>query len=177
MLLERQLKELIVRQALVEVNREELTEDCMTGVIIEESMNFLYLRKFTDEGQYDGVAVMRKDDLSRIQWGGRERDAIARLISRNPPPPKRPKLKLDTFRSIIPQLSAHFGCVTVYTEELDPEICHTGELLDMDSECLLLHQYGNLQSLDRSHVMLNFADITLVESDSSYERTLLSLQD
>ncbi len=177
MLLDRTIKELIVRQAMVDVHREHLSDGYVSGAIIEMSYSYLYLRRFDDEGRYDGLSVLRKDDVTRLAWGGREREAITRLIRRSGQLPERPKIELDSFQTVIRTLDAHFGHAVLFTEELDGELAAAGEVEEMDEETVVLRLYGPKESLDRPHSLLHLSDVTRVEADTTHLRNLIALHD
>ncbi len=175
MLLDRTIKELIVRQALVDVHREHMSDSFISGAIIEVSDHFLYLRRFDDEGRYDGLSILRKDDVTRLAWGGNEREAITRLVRRGGQLPERPKIELDSFQSVIRTLDAHFGHAVLFTEELDSDLTAAGEVEEMDEETVVLRLYGPKESLDRPHGLLHLSDVTRVEADTIHLRNLVAL--
>ena len=175
MLLDRTIKELIVRQALVDVHREHISDSFVSGVIIEMSDSYLYLRRFDDEGRYDGVSILRKDDVTRLAWGGGEREAITRLIRRDGKLPERPKIELDSFQSVIRDLDAHFGHAVLFTEELDSDLAAAGAIEEMDEETVVLRLFGPKESLDRPHSLLHLSDVTRVEADTIHLRNLIAL--
>ena len=177
MLLDKTIKELIVRQALVDVHRDNLSEECLTGVILEVSYEYLYLRQFDDEGRYDGVSVVRKDDVTRVHWGGTERGAIARLVHNNGKAPARAKIAMDSLRTSVASLNAFFGHVVLFTEDLDPDFSFLGEVEEMDDEVVLLHEFGLKRSLDRRRSLVHLADVTRIDADSIYARNLIGLHE
>lgn len=175
MLLDRTIKELIVRQALVDVHREHLSDAYIAGAIIETSANLLYMRRFDDEGRYDGLSVLRKDDITRLSWSGNEREAITRLIRQGGQLPGRPKIALDSFQNVIAAFEAQFDHVILYTEELDSEVAAAGEVEEMDDDSLVLKLYGPKESLDRPYGLFHLADITRIDADTAQIRSLMKL--
>lgn len=175
MLLDRTIKELIVRQAIVDVHREQLSDSYVSGAVIEVSYSFVYLRRYDDEGRYDGLSVLRKDDVTRMAWAGNEREAITRLIRREGQQPVRPKIELDSFQSVIRTLQQQIGHVVLYFEELDQDLAAAGELEEMDDETLVLRLYGPKESLDRPFGLFHLADVTRVEAASRQMRNLIAL--
>jgi hypothetical protein len=169
------LKTLISRNELVDVERLPVSDDDLTGRILRASDRFVYMMRFDDEGRYDGVSVMRTEDVTRVRWGAAEHKTLSHLIAQHGKPPQAPTIGLESFEPVIRALDEHFGCVELHPEILDDDVRYIGELGEIDSEAVVLHEYGRLGSLDRFHVLHRLTDVTRVDADTIYTRDLLSL--
>ena len=53
------------------------------GFIIDFNEEYLVLKKFTVESLFDGISVLRRDDITRINWGGNDIESTFKLIYKN----------------------------------------------------------------------------------------------
>ena len=174
-LLTKYLHEALETGRLVDVyrdNHDDETKFCRINQVSE----YCVLATLVDEhGEYDGISIFRTDHITRLRWGGTDRDAQTKLAIRNGSLPTLPGIDLSSLPTIIESIQKHYGYVNVATEAMDRDICFIGEVLAIDEEHLLLHEYGTQKALDRSMIVLAMPDITLVEADGKYERDLLYL--
>jgi len=173
-LLDEQLKMAQETGVLIDIYRD-YHEDSRLGRINAVSEYCVYATCFTDDGEYDGISICRKDHVTRIRWGGTDRESQKRLIERNGPAPAAPALNLATLRDIIESVQKEFHYVTVALETLRPDNIYIGEVVSVDDDYLLLNEYGSKDALDRSMLVLDLDEVTLVEADGKYERTILFL--
>lgn len=168
----RTLQSLRESQEIVDAYRDYLSSESITGVVSGFSDDFLYLSLFDNGGTANGIAVCYRSDITRLRWGGNERDSIATLIHASGAKPSAPKLKLETIESVLRSVRAAFGYVNVLTERMDDDITFIGEIEELDAESLLLQTYGTFSSRDRSRLLLRLDDITRVDADARYERSV-----
>lgn len=69
-------------------------------------------------------------------------------------------------------MRAAFGYVNVMTERMNSSITFIGEIQELDAETLVLQTYGTFSCRDRSHLMLDIDEITRVDADARYERSV-----
>lgn len=131
--------------------------------------------RINDHGEYDGISVFCVDHITRLRWGGTDREAQSKLAARTGPLPAAPNIDLTTLPDIVQSVHHHFGYVNVAIEEIDRGICFIGEVMAVDDDHLVLHEYGPMEALDRSMLVLNTKEITKVEADGKYERDILYL--
>lgn len=166
------LQSLRESQEIVDLYRDYLSSESLTGVVTDVSDDFLYLSLFDDSGAANGIAVCYRSDITRLRWGGNERASIATLVSASGAKPVAPKLKLETIESVLRSVRAAFGYVNVLTERMNSDITFIGEIEELDAESLLLQTYGTFSSRDRSRLLLRLDDITRVDADARYERSV-----
>lgn len=158
--------------AIVDVYRDGLADESALGLITDYNDLFVYMSLFDENGRANGVAVFWRDDVSRIRWGGNQRDAVASLIRARGARPSAPKLQLDSIESVLRSVRAAFGYVNVLTERLAHDITYIGEIEELDGESLLLFAYGTHISRDRNRLLLRIDDIIRVDADAAYERSV-----
>ncbi len=158
----------------LDVDRDGFDSEIAFGVIFQESETFLCLKTVDDNGDYDGVVVIRKDDISYIGTGGNRRTATEQLVSNREELNFEIVIDLSSMRSAIESISSKFGYVAIYEEDHSEDF-YMGEILEIDDEFLLLHQYGSRESLDRSKILLRLDSITRIEADGKYAKSILQM--
>lgn len=169
------LRLLKIGQEIVEVWRGRISNESLTGVVSDFSDEFLYLSLFSEAGLANGIVIVFRRDVTRIRWSGNERAAIAQLVTASGAKPARPPVVLDSIQAVLRSVSNAFGYVNVLTEHLDDSITFIGEIIELDWDTLLLETYGTFSSRDRSRLLLSCADITRVDADAAYERSVAYL--
>lgn len=171
----RALQLLKQRQDHVDLYRDHVCSESLSGVVTDYSDDFVYLSLFADSGFPNGVAVCRRDDITRLRWDGNERRSIAELVAAAGSRPTAPPLVLDSIHSILHSVAAAFGYVNVLTERMDDSVTFIGEIVEMDEDSLVLNTFGTFSSRDRSRLILNISDITRVDADAAYEKSVAYL--
>jgi hypothetical protein len=174
-LLDEQLKLAQEQGRLVDIYRDYHDDSARLCRINAVSEYCVYATYFNDDGEYDGITICRKDHVTRIRWGGTDRESQRRLIENNGIIPDAPEINLGTLKDIIGSVQKHFGYVTVATEETNRDVVYIGEVVAVDDDYLILNEYGSKDALDRSMLVLNMDEITLVDADGKYEKTILFL--
>ncbi len=135
----------------------------------------VYATNFNDDGEYDGVMVFRTDDITRARWGDNELEAQRVLVERVKDIPFAPELNLDDIPKIVESVQKHFGYVSIATEELNDEVIYIGEVVSVDDDFLVLNEYGSKDTLERSMLILRTPEVTRIDADDKYLRTILYL--
>jgi ferredoxin-fold anticodon binding domain-containing protein len=97
------------------------------------------------------------------------------LIERSGSIPAAPEVNLATLKDIIESVQKQFGYVTVAAEAINRDTVYIGEVVSVDADHLILNEYGSKDAMDRSMLVLNMDEITLVDADGKYEKTILFL--
>lgn len=135
----------------------------------------VYATNFNDDGEYNGIMVFRTDDVTRVRWGDNELEAQRRLIERVKEMPIAPELNLGNISEIVESVQKHFGYVSIATEELNDEVIYIGEVVSIDEDFLVLNEYGFKDALDRSMLILRTPEVTRIDADDKYLKTILYL--
>lgn len=166
------LRLLKISQEIVDVWRDRSSNGSLIGVVTDFSDEFLYLSLFSEAGMANGIAIVFRRDVTRIRWSGNERGSIAQLVAASGARPARPQVVLDSIQAVLRSVSTAFGYVNVLTEHLDDSITFIGEIIELDRDSLVLETYGTFSTRDRSKLWLSCADITRVDADATYERSV-----
>jgi hypothetical protein len=169
------IAKLQLEQALVDLYRDHLDDESLTGVITKNTGNYIYMSLFRDEGLENGISVLRSADITRVRWGGNVRDSIQTLIDLKASRPIKPEIDLTTTRTIIESVQRLYNYVNLMTEEMDSGLCFIGEVLDIDDDHLVLKEYGTLTTRDSSHLILSIDEITRVDAEAQYEKDIAYL--
>lgn len=162
----------IEETTFLEIDRPNFESESIFGIVFQQSEDFLALKKFNEFGEYDGIAAIRKDDVSIIGTGGNQRYSNEQLVVNHKDIEMESLIDLTSMRSILESVFLKFGYVGLYEEEYSAAF-DLGEILEIDDEFLLLHEYGTTKSLDRSKILLRLDSITRVEADGKYEKSIL----
>lgn len=171
-LLDNLIKDAINEHTFLDVNRAGFESDIIFGVILQESEEFLCIKKFNEYGEYDGISIIRKVDITFIGIGGNQRTVIEKLVGNHKEFNSEIKLDLATIYSVIESISAQFGYLSLYEENYSEDF-YLGQVLRIDDEYLIIHEYGTKKALDRSKALLRLDSITRIEADGKYEKSIL----
>lgn len=174
--LDKHLQELQASGELVEIFRERTEGNSARLCRINAISSFaIYATNFNDDGEYDGIMVFRTDDITRVRWGDNELEAQRVLVARVKDIPVAPELDLDSISKIVESVQKHFGYISIATEEINDEVIYIGEVVSVDEDFLVLNEYGSKDTLDRSMLILRTPEVTRIDADDKYQRTILYL--
>jgi hypothetical protein len=169
------LKQLQEKTHLVDLYRDRLDDESLTGIVTEFTGDFIYLSLFSDSGLCNGISVVRLSDVTRIRWEGNERESIQELIDKKESKPLTPEIDLSSMRSVIESIQNAFGYVNILTEEIDTGITFIGRVAEIDESHILLHGYGTMTSRDRNKMLIDLLEITRVDAEAPYEKDIVYL--
>lgn len=159
-------------QEIVDLHRDHLSDESLTGVVADFSDEFVYLSLFSDAGLANGICVVYRADITRMRWSGNERRSIAQLVEASGAKAERPPVALDSIQSVLRSVSAAFGYVNVLIERANDSITFIGEIVELDHDSLVLETYGTFTSRDRGKLMLACDEITRVDAGAAYEKSV-----
>jgi hypothetical protein len=174
--LDNYLQELQTSGELVLIYRERTEGNSARLCRINAVSTFaVYATNFNDDGEYDGIMIFRTDDITRVRWGDNELEAQRILVARAKDIPVTPKLDLDNISKIVESVQKHFGYVSIATEEINDTVVYIGEVVSVDEAFLVLNEYGFKDTLERSMLILRTPEITRIDADDKYQKTILYL--
>ncbi|UYQ91650.1 hypothetical protein MKQ68_16295 [Chitinophaga horti] len=160
-------------QTLVDISIDRYN-DFDFGYVVDFNDEFLLIERFESEGAYDGLSLLRRDRVSRIRWGGNEISSVSKLID----PSLREEndeFAVTSLEDMLRVFNERYGCVTIHVQDVNDDIFFIGEIHEMDGETLVLHEFGTKLTLDRKYSMISFDDITRVDANTQYARSLEKL--
>ena len=169
------IAKLQLEQALVDMYRDHIDDESLTGVITKNTAEYLYMSLFRDDGLDNGISIVRYADITRIRWGGNVRDSIQTLIDTKKSKALKPDIDLASIRSIIESVQRTYKYVNIMTEEMDSGISFIGEVADIDDDHLVLNEYGTMTTRDSSHLIIALEEITRIDAEAQYEKDIAFL--
>lgn len=160
---------------MVDIYRDELCDESITGIISDFNDDFIYLSIFDSSGLSDGISIIRTIDITRVNWDGDGRDAIQLLIDKKNSKPLVPEIELANISTIIKSTQKKFGYSTFHIEEIDSDVCFIGKVIEMDDNYLLMDNYSTMSGRDNNKILLRISDITRIEAEASYEKDIVYL--
>ncbi len=142
------------------------------GFIIDYNDGFLILEKFSEEGNHEGISILLRENITRIKWAGNDIESTSKLIDPKKRIDYKNEIDLATKETILATVYKRFGHVTVLVEDLDKNICFVGQILELDSESVVINEFGTRISLDRKFILLSLNDITRIDAGGVYELNL-----
>ncbi|WP_295122446.1 hypothetical protein [uncultured Chitinophaga sp.] len=158
-------------QTFVDVSIDRY-DDFDFGFIVDYNDEFLLLERFDSEGLYDGFSLLMRDRISRIRWGGNEITSVSKLIDPSQREDGDNPVEIAPLEDMLRMFNERFGSVTIHVQDVKDDICFIGEIHELDNETLVLYEFGTKVSLDRRYIMLSLDDITRVDANSQYIKTL-----
>jgi hypothetical protein len=65
--------------------------------------------------------------------------------------------------------------VTLHIQDINSDWAIIGQVQEIDTDTIVIKEFGTMSSLDRGMLMLSIADITRVDADGIYENNLLKI--
>ena len=168
---EKCISQLIVESQFVDVF-DDNADESFYGYITNQSSELLQLEHFDEEGRFDGILILEKEDISRIRWGGNAREITENLISERT---DIEDLILSDMKSAVLSLYEQFGHVCLTMGMYGTDTMFIGEIHKHQDDSLILHEYGTRSNFDRSYLLLRWDDISRVQAGGVYEKNLHEL--
>ena len=153
----------------------DLYDDNFYGFIINFNDDFLLLEHFNEDLTYNGIIIFRREDITRIKWGGNDLSSCLKLIDNSARIKSVNDIRIDSIESILDSISIMYKHVTLQIQNIDRGMCIIGEIEDMDDENIVINQFGTQSTLDRSFMMIALEEITRVDAGGIYETNLLKI--
>ncbi|MBE0663156.1 MAG: hypothetical protein IH597_11910 [Bacteroidales bacterium] len=173
-LAEKTLETLQTKGIFVDVFTDHYDESFF-GFIRVFNNNFILLENYSDDGFYNGVIIFRRQDITRIRWGNNEIKSASKIITRQEQIKELADISVDSIESIIKSIDKAFGYVSLQIQDINSAWTIIGQLQEMDSETIVIKEFGTMSTLDRGMLMLSIADITRVDAGGLYENNLMKI--
>ncbi len=171
-LLTKKFREYKLSQEIIDVYRDHLSEESITGYIADFNKEFILLNCFTDEGENDGVSLFYIEDITRVRAKGNVRKSIKELSQHKHTKFKSCKIDLKSKDSILESVNNIFGHICLHTEGMDNQICFIGSIKDGDKEWIVLDDFGTMTSRDIKQLILRKDEISRIDAGGKYEDSI-----
>ncbi len=141
------------------------------GFIADFNDEFLVLKMFNHVSQYDGIVIIKRDEVLRFHWGGNDIENTFKLIYKKDYDLEVPHIILESMETILRSIVKNYQYFSVRLQSLDDDF-FIGEIEELDHNTLILNAIGTKISLDRKFVMIDLDQISFIEAGGVYENNL-----
>ena len=159
-------------QEIIDIYRERLSNETITGFIADFNTEFILLNCLTDEGENDGISLFYIDDITRIKAKGNIRQSLKDLSQHKNTKFKSYKINLKSIDSILKSIQESFTYVNLFTEDLDDQVCFIGSIKDEDTDWIILDSFGTMTSRDITQLILKKGEISRIDAGGKYEDSI-----
>ena len=170
------LRGALQQHKLVKVRRVPRAADMLTGVCVGVGRGWAALHTISDHVFLNGHSFFRLADVRGVEVIGQEDSLLIRGLKHfgDWPPQALPNIRLDTVQQVVEGAAAASPLVTVHLDRRYPDTCYIGRPLNFDGRYLRLQEVDPQARWDDTE-RYAWGQITLVEIDQRYERTLAAL--
>ena len=176
-LIDKIISELKLSREIVDVYRDRISASSLTGIIANFSEDFICLSLLSDEGESDGVAIVYRQNITRIRSGGNVRQSIKELSEHRETELQLPDIDLFSIDTVLSSVQAAYGYVNVHTEYMDDEVCFIGALVEQDDEWVTMEGFGTIGGRDSHKFFLDKEEISRVDAGAKYEESVSFIHD
>ena len=137
--------------------------------------SFLLLEHYNEDGFYNGIIIFKRQDITRIRWDNNEIRSASRIITRNEQIKELSSISIDSIDSIIKSVDKAFGYISLKIQDINSDWIIIGQIQEIDTETIVIKEFGTPSSLDRGMLMLSIDDITRVDAGGLYENNLMKI--
>lgn len=171
--LQRELSSFTRSGHVVDIYREHLVRESLFGRLIQWSDVVIVFEKLDELYEYDGISIIRTGDLTRMRAYDRELMSIQKLLSHEKPEPLHDVAGV-AITTAVTKLSQKFNCLAFYTERIASDMVFVGVPESLDDDFLAIRAWGTARNGDEYRLILKITEITRVDANSKYLRTLES---
>jgi hypothetical protein len=143
------------------------------GYVLAVGRAYFLVALVSDQLRFDGFACLRVKDLKSIDADPYRTFSEAALKQRGLRRPRVPRLTMDTARTILESACAICPLVTLHREEVDPEVCHIGQVVSTNRTQVALLEISPHAVWDQTATSYPLREITRIDFGGSYEEALL----
>ena len=154
---------------LVDVFRDDLRAETTRGIVVQNLTDLVQIQRYTDEGLYWGMAIVRLEDITRVRRNSRELQLLQTLLTR---PERSSKTILSTQQTLweaVEFVQRQEGYVVACVEGSDPDFNINGEVVASDEDYLRMTEFGTMSTQDVRDVVVKKASITRIDFDNRYD--------
>lgn len=137
--------------------------------------NFLLLEHYNEDGFFNGIVIFKRQDITRIRWGNNEIKSATKIIIRQEQIKELANISIDSIESIIKSVDKAFGYISLKIQDINSDWIIIGQIQEIDTETIVIKEFGTPSTLDRGILMLSIGDITRVDAGGLYENNLMKI--
>jgi hypothetical protein len=120
--------------------RRRFEKHTVRGYVLDVGPHFFLLALVSDRIWYDGFECFRISDVSKLRPDQYERFVEQALKKRGEKWPRKPRISLKNIQELVLTAGRAFLLVAIHREEIDPEVCWIGRVLEVTPEEYLLKE-------------------------------------
>jgi hypothetical protein len=168
------LKSLQKKDILLDVYTDHFNES-LYGFVRDFNDEFLLLEHYNDDGLYNGIIILRRQDITRIRWDNNDINSISKILQRHEHIEQLADINIDSIENILNSVNKAFNHINIKIQNIEPDWSIIGQVQDMDKKTIIIKEFGTMKSLDRATLMLSISDITRIDAGGIYENNLLKI--
>jgi hypothetical protein len=137
--------------------------------------DFLLLENYNEDGFYNGILIFKRQDITRIRWDNNEIRSASKTMTRQQHINELTSISIDSIESIIKSVDNTFGYVSLQIQDINSDWTIIGQVQEMDTDTIIIKEFGTMSTLDRGMLMLSIGDITRVDAGGIYESNLMKI--
>lgn len=171
--LQQTLRRLVGKDAIVELWREDLDPQALTGYVVALSLDFVAIHVVCDRILLDGYSVLRIQDITRLEFKPKFRQFYAEALKLRGLAPSRPVgICLDTTASVLESVNQNYPLVTVHREKIRNDECSIGRIEKLTDKTVILKWLTPAARWDGYSPRYRLANITKIDFAGFYEDAL-----
>jgi len=158
--------------ALVDLRRDDVDGSSIRCFVTALTADFAVLAIVDDSCEFNGVSVVRTDDVSFVRWGNERLRAWARVLQESPSSPEAAGfLDLAGWESVVRSAAGRVPVVTFHRERRDDEVCQIGTEIEVRGGDVVADEITTEGTVD-GRFAIELDDLTRVDFGGGYERAL-----
>lgn len=143
------------------------------GIIIGFNEDVVCIKKYDQDGCYDGIKIFWKSDIEKLVFNGNQLNARTKFIQKRGANLEPVDLDYSGFDEFIESANNKYGYVCLNDDLGDN--CYIGPIINLDDKYIHILDYGNTSRRDRTDVIIAKSEIQSIDVDDVYENNLVSL--
>lgn len=144
----------------------------LRGYVQAAGPEFFLLLTTSDRIWFDGFECFRYLDVSSVHPDPTTAFIERALELRKAKRPEEPLIDLADSRRLLESAGRAAALVTICTEEIDPEVCYIGRVVEVNDEYVTLQEINPGADWETETTRYALADITRVAFGQDYEEAL-----
>lgn len=173
-IVDKTLKMIQTKDILVDLYTDSYDES-FYGFIKKQNDEFLLLEHYNNDGFYNGILIFKRKDITRLKWDNNYTNSAFKLIERKKDISKLDKINIDSIENILKSINDIFGYISIQVQDINKDWAIIGQIQEMDSDFIVIKEFGTMSTLDRGMLMIAVSDITRIDADGIYEINLMKI--
>lgn len=152
--------------------RRRFEKHTVRGYVLDVGPHFFLLALVSDRIWYDGFECFRISDVSKLHPDPYERFVEQALKKRGEKWPEKPRIRLKNIQELVLTAGRAFPLVAIHREEIDPDVCWIGRVLEVTPELVRILEVGPDAVWETTPEEYLLKEITHVNFGGDYEDAL-----